>query len=113
MDLPHIREYFLSFFYSLHLEPRVRFRSTSFETVRALVGNGLGYALLNLQPQTLRTYDGSEVVGIALTENSTSPSDRLGIASPYDLKADCPNVSGLCEKLPEGMAGEIKPKMRS
>jgi DNA-binding transcriptional LysR family regulator len=68
MDLPHTREYFLSIFYSQHLEPRTRFRSTSFEAVRALVGNGLGYALLNLEPRFSRTYDGSEVVGLQLRE---------------------------------------------
>lgn len=69
MDLPHTRDYFLSIFYSQQLQPRIRYRSTSFEAVRALVGNGLGYALLNLQPRFPRTYDGSEVVSLPLEEN--------------------------------------------
>jgi DNA-binding transcriptional LysR family regulator len=68
MDLPHTREYFLSIFYSQQLDPRIRYRSTSFEAVRSLVGNGLGYALLNLQPRIARTYDGKEVVILRLKE---------------------------------------------
>lgn len=68
MDLPHTRQYFLSIFYSQRLEPRIRYRSTSFEAVRALVGNGLGYALLNLEPRNSKTYDGSEVVSLRLKE---------------------------------------------
>lgn len=66
MDLPHTREYFLSLFYSMNLNPTIRFRSRSFETVRTLVGNGLGYSILNLVPEINRTYDGSEVVSIPL-----------------------------------------------
>ena len=68
MDLPHTREYFLSFFYSLNLDPQIKFRSGSFETVRTLVGNGLGYALVNVVPHTRTTYDGSEVITIPLAE---------------------------------------------
>jgi DNA-binding transcriptional LysR family regulator len=73
MDLPHTRQYFLSIFYSQRLEPVIRYRSTSFEAVRALVGNGLGYALLNLEPQNSKTYDGSEVVSLKLRGDSLRP----------------------------------------
>jgi len=69
MDLPHTREYFLSLFYSMNLNPNIRFRARSFETVRTLVGNGLGYSILNLVPEVDRTYDGSEVVNIPLVES--------------------------------------------
>jgi DNA-binding transcriptional LysR family regulator len=68
MDLPHTREYFLSLFYSQHLEPHVHFRATSFETVRTLVGNGLGFSLLNLLPKHSLTYDGTEVVSLPISD---------------------------------------------
>jgi len=68
MDLPHTREYFLSLYYALGLEPQIRFRSSSFEAVRALVGNGLGYSILNLKPAFATTYDGTEVATIELTD---------------------------------------------
>jgi DNA-binding transcriptional LysR family regulator len=68
MDLPHTREYFLSLFYSLHLKPNVRFRSTNFETVRTLVGNELGYSILNLVPFSPVTYDGTRVRCVPISE---------------------------------------------
>ena len=69
MDLPHTQEYFLSLFYAANLTPNIRFRSSSFETVRALVGNGLGYSLLNLIPHANTTYDGSRVRHVPLRED--------------------------------------------
>jgi DNA-binding transcriptional LysR family regulator len=69
MDLPHTREYILSLFYSLHIDPIICFRSTSFEAVRTFVGNGLGYALENITPHVSETYDGGHVVSIALADN--------------------------------------------
>lgn len=68
MDLPYTREYFLSIFHALGLKPRIAFRSQSFETIRTLVGNGLGYSLLNLEPKTSRTYDGTSVIHLPLRE---------------------------------------------
>ena len=68
MDLPHTREYFLSLFYSLQIMPNIRFRSTNFEMVRTLVGNGLGYSVLNLVPRYPTTYDGSEVRCVPIAE---------------------------------------------
>ena len=68
LDLPHTREYFLSLFYSQHITPAIKYRATAFETVRTLVGNGLGYAVLNLQPRTMKTYDGSVVRCVPIAE---------------------------------------------
>ncbi|WP_084166361.1 LysR substrate-binding domain-containing protein [Stutzerimonas azotifigens] len=69
MDLPYTREYFLSIFHALGLKPRIAYRSQSFETIRTLVGNGLGYSLLNLRPETDQTYDGTSVVHVPIREN--------------------------------------------
>lgn len=68
MDLPFTREYFLSIFHALDLKPKIAYRSRSFETVRTLVGNGLGYSLLNLEPKASQTYDGTSVVHVPLRE---------------------------------------------
>ncbi|MFG1398216.1 LysR family transcriptional regulator [Roseixanthobacter pseudopolyaromaticivorans] len=68
MDLPHTREYFLSLFYAHGLEPNIRFRSSSFEAVRTLVGNGLGYSILNLKPALSTTYDGTRIVNVPLED---------------------------------------------
>lgn len=69
MDLPHTREYFLSLFHGLRIEPNIRFRSTNFEMVRTLVGNDLGYSVLNLVPRHVKTYDGTNVRYIPISEN--------------------------------------------
>lgn len=68
MDLPHTRDYFLSLFFGLRLQPNVRFRSTNFEMVRTLVGNELGYSVLNLVPQSSTTYDGTRIRYLPIAE---------------------------------------------
>ena len=50
LDLPKSRDYFLSIFGELGLTPRIVHRTTSFEMLRSLVANGLGYSLLNFCP---------------------------------------------------------------
>ena len=69
MDLPHTRDYFMSLFHRLHISPNVRFSSTNFEMVRTLVGNGLGYSILNLMPNSPSTYDGTRVQYVPISED--------------------------------------------
>ena len=61
LDLPLSREYFLGMFRAHGVEPRIAWRSRSYEFVRGLVAGGHGFAILNVLPQTRMTYDGSEV----------------------------------------------------
>ena len=68
MDLPHTRDYFVSLFGELRMRPNLQHLTTSFEMVRALAGNGLGYGLLNLIPKSPITYDGKEVRAIPISE---------------------------------------------
>jgi len=53
---------FLSLFAERGLEPLIRHRSTGFETVRALVAAGEGFAVLNQKPSHDTTYTGQPVV---------------------------------------------------
>jgi DNA-binding transcriptional LysR family regulator len=69
MDLPHTRDYFTSLFHGLRIEPNIRFRSTNFEMVRTLVGNDLGYSILNLVPRHWSTYDGTNVKYVPISED--------------------------------------------
>ncbi|MFE3836178.1 LysR family transcriptional regulator [Pseudogemmobacter sonorensis] len=68
LDLPHSRDYFLGHFAQFDLTPRIAFRSQSSEIVRGLVGNGLGYALRNVLPQSRIGYDGSEISVVQIEE---------------------------------------------
>ena len=52
LDAPSSREYFLSIFAAAGVEPKIRYRSSSFEMVRGLVGHGLGYSLLATKPSS-------------------------------------------------------------
>lgn len=61
LDLPHTRELMLSLLADAEVEPDVRFRSRSYETVRTFVAHGHGYSLLHQRPVHGLTYDGGEV----------------------------------------------------
>ncbi|TCP46790.1 DNA-binding transcriptional LysR family regulator [Tamaricihabitans halophyticus] len=61
-DLPPGGEYFRSLFVAEGLEPTVRFRTTSFEMVRALVARGLGYSVLSQRTKITSSYEQREFV---------------------------------------------------
>lgn len=54
-------QYFLSLFGSVGVKPRITLTSPSFEVVRSLVAQGLGYSVLVTRPQSDLTYDGQKV----------------------------------------------------
>jgi DNA-binding transcriptional LysR family regulator len=69
LDAPLSREYFLSLFEDAQLEPRIGMKTTSFEMVRSLVGNGAGYALLVTKPANMVSYDGKPLVARPVADN--------------------------------------------
>jgi flavin reductase (DIM6/NTAB) family NADH-FMN oxidoreductase RutF len=77
LDLPPAREHALEVFAAHRLTPNVAHRSPSFETVRSLVGNALGYAVLATKPASAVTYDGRAVVALPITE--PVPATRLAL----------------------------------
>ncbi|GAA1217048.1 LysR substrate-binding domain-containing protein [Prauserella alba] len=72
LDLPHSREYLQSVLHSVGIEPRVRHRTRGYETVRALVAYGHGFALLNQRPPASSTYAGAGVAPLALRDDVES-----------------------------------------
>jgi len=68
LDLPHTRDYFLSLFRSLKIEPHVAHRTRSYEMVRGLAARGLGFGILNAIPRLPWTYDGNKVVAVPVAE---------------------------------------------
>ncbi len=68
LDLPHTRDYFLSLFRSVQIEPRVAHRTRSYEMVRGLAARGLGFGILNAIPRLPWTYDGHKVVAVPIAE---------------------------------------------
>ncbi|WP_116198389.1 LysR substrate-binding domain-containing protein [Amycolatopsis circi] len=79
LDLPHSREYLQSILSDAGVAPRVRHRTSGYETVRALVASGHGFALLNQRPPDDTTYAGASVVPLTLTDEV--PSLEIVIAT--------------------------------
>ncbi len=70
LDIPPSRDYFCSLFEEIGIMPHIAFRSPSFEMVRGMVGNGLGYTLLVSKPANSMSYDGSALVSRPIKENT-------------------------------------------
>ncbi|QIB34992.1 LysR family transcriptional regulator [Ancylobacter pratisalsi] len=68
LDLPHSRDYFLSLFRTVGIEPQITFRSKAYELTRGLVGHGRGYTIQNVLPRTQITHDGGRVAAVPLTD---------------------------------------------
>ncbi|OXM55756.1 LysR substrate-binding domain-containing protein [Amycolatopsis alba] len=79
LDLPHSREYLQSVLRDVGVEPRIRHRSTGYETVRSLVASGHGFALLNQRPPDDTTYSGAKAVPLTLTD--AVPALEIVVAS--------------------------------
>ena len=69
LDLPHTRDYFLSLFRSVRIEPRIAYRAHTYEMARGLVARGLGYTILNAIPRQSLTYDGKRVAAVPIEES--------------------------------------------
>ncbi|WP_182879291.1 MULTISPECIES: LysR substrate-binding domain-containing protein [unclassified Microbispora] len=66
LDLPRSRDYFRAIYPT---EPRVRFRTSSYETARALVAGGHGYSILNQRADSDHTYDGGRVACVPISDD--------------------------------------------
>jgi DNA-binding transcriptional LysR family regulator len=85
LDLPLSRDYFHSLFAARGVEPLIARRSPHMEVVRALVGNGFGYSLVNARPSNDRALDGAELAIVPI-RGAHRPM-RLGIATLRGLRS--------------------------
>lgn len=84
LDLPLTRSYFLSLFAQERLTPTIRSRSPYVDVVRAMVGNGQGYTLLNAWPRCEQAPDGSVLRRVRLAGDHAPMV--LGIATLRQLE---------------------------
>ncbi len=70
LNAPPSADYFPRLLRDAGVEPRIAYRSSSLETVRGLVGQGLGYALLATRPAGDRSYDGHTLMARPLSINA-------------------------------------------
>lgn len=81
LDAPPSRANTLAIFDSLSLTAQIGHVSSSYETVRCLVGHGLGYAVLFQKPATDITYDGHTVRALRVIDRV--PPTVVGLARPH------------------------------
>ncbi len=62
LDVDHSRDYFTGLMTDAGITPKVAYRTSSLEMVRAMVGHGVGYALLATKPASSMSYDGKALV---------------------------------------------------
>lgn len=85
IGLPQSREYFLSLIAGQGVTPRIAFETRSLELLRSMVASGFGVGLLATELPYRQTYDGGEVVHLALAGDvlrhriALARSARLGI----------------------------------
>lgn len=84
LDVPPSREYFLGLLASVGVKAEPAYATPSFEVVRGLVGNGLGYTLLVTRPVGDMTYDGLKLAVRPIRE-AVNTSD-LVLAALSDLR---------------------------
>ncbi|MFT5258816.1 MAG: flavin reductase (DIM6/NTAB) family NADH-FMN oxidoreductase RutF [Saprospiraceae bacterium] len=80
LDIAPSRDYFTQVFKDHGLTPNIAYWSPSFETVRGMVGNGLGYSLLASKPANSMSYDGSALTTRPLIETTTN--GEIWLVSP-------------------------------
>jgi DNA-binding transcriptional LysR family regulator len=68
VDLPPSVEYFLGVLSRAGYTPDVRYRAGSIETIRSLVGRGMGWSMLLQLPATQVSYDGGHVVHVPIRD---------------------------------------------
>ncbi|MDX6519744.1 MAG: hypothetical protein QOF08_349 [Gaiellales bacterium] len=112
LDLPTSREYFMSLFAEAGVEPNIATRSEHPETIRTLVANGFGYAIVNARPRTDTALDGSRHVTLPL-RGPLRPM-RLGLASMRGIR-ETRTVTAFKEHCrssitPTGVPGMLSPE---
>ena len=69
LDVAPSRDYFTGLFRNQGLEPWIKYRSPSFETVRGLVAHGMGYSILVTKPEAAVDYNGNALCTKPITED--------------------------------------------
>lgn len=69
LDLPYTHDYIQMIFHNLDISPNIAHRSMSSGTIRSMVANGLGYAILNARPRHRRSQDNKEYAELDLNDD--------------------------------------------
>jgi DNA-binding transcriptional LysR family regulator len=106
LDLPLSREYFFSLLMSEGVEYEPRYAFADIELVRSAVGNGLGWALVNLVPPRPAAADGSRIVHVPL--RTRHPQLHLGIVTLLERRQPA-SAGALVETIREAIGELVGP----
>jgi len=84
-DAPGSQEYFYRLFSHIGIKPTVSFRSTSLESVRSAVANGLGFSILSMRPDSSTSYDGNPISSVEIADNIESTPIVIAQNATVDL----------------------------
>lgn len=118
LDMPQTSTYLLTLFDVLAHRPAVKFRTRSYETVRAAVGSRLGVSVLNMRPLSPATVDGPGIVRRPLLDELPPPTlliaDMYGAMKPMFLRAFIDVVRNFFRRLgPERFAVTTPERQRT
>ncbi len=68
LDLPDSSGYFLDILHRANITPQLKYRTSSYETVRSMVSMGLGYSILNQRPRISGSYTGGSVATVEISD---------------------------------------------
>ncbi|HRW20276.1 MAG TPA: LysR substrate-binding domain-containing protein [Dermatophilaceae bacterium] len=85
LDVPPSREHVLDMCRGAGIEPRIALRTSNFETARALVGRGLGWALLVQRTPSEVSYEGRPIVSLEVVDPAL-PSVEVVVTWPRDAR---------------------------
>jgi len=98
LDSRPSRDYFLSLMQAGGVEPRVAYRSASFEMVRGMVGHGLGFSILATKPASGMTYDGCALVARPLHSEAEPARVVLACRRGTTLSRPAEEFAWLCRE---------------
>lgn len=99
LDLPVTHDFFYGLFYSHGLQPKIGYRTRSYEMVRSLVGTGDYFAILIMRPVTERAYDGSRLVCRPIADKIVSPNYGLAFHNQFRMTNLVDAFGKLCRRI--------------
>lgn len=66
LDMPFSADYFISLFQKENLDPKITYASKYMDVVRSMVGNNLGYSILNVRNKSNYSPDGKRLIRVRL-----------------------------------------------
>jgi flavin reductase (DIM6/NTAB) family NADH-FMN oxidoreductase RutF len=102
LDVDPSRAYFTGLMTDAGVPPKIAHRTSSLEMVRAMVGHGMGYALLATKPASAMSYDGKALVTRPLAGDPKASDIVLVHRTGRSLSPAAERFAAVCRKRLKG-----------